>query len=100
MSSVDILVALLLFIALPILIIWVFVMRYGRRHQWGIQQYVVAMVVVGVGWWVVFDTLILKTPLVSVAKLAIVILPLAVLYALGLVAWDRFAHRYRRHKES
>ncbi len=60
----------LLFVLIPIVVICLPFIWYGRRHGWGFRQYVWPMIGIGIGWFVVLAGWFLKAPIERVLIIA------------------------------
>lgn len=94
-------VALLIFallVLVPVALVWVPLVWYGKRHGWGTRQYAWSMVAVAVCLFALLALFILRAPPTQVAKFSLITLLLGVLYALGLMGWDRFLRERRNSR--
>lgn len=98
-EAVKVLLALIIFLLLPGLLLLAPFLWYGRRRGWGMREYAWPMVIIGVGWSAVFGLWVLKTPPIRVAVISGLLLLVAVLYAIGLVAWEGYFRRKRSAPE-
>lgn len=85
--------------AVPVVLLLTPFLLCGRRHGWGMRQYMWPMVAVGWGWGLVLGTRLVHLPVLDTVIIASVMLVLGILYGRGMVGWDDYFREWRAQRK-